>query len=220
MSVKRISLVILFVLVGGAFTYLGVSDAVKTHDSLDFQKVELKSRSTEIQELNVQYDQLNQKLNKASDDKQTNQKQIEDLQKQKQDLEQQKKDLETQLQAKIDAKSKLALASSSALKAVTGTATASADSISDIDCYNPTTAKAFVYCHESGNNPSKWNDSGCYGLGQDCNGIVYSQCGADYACQDAYFTSYMFRRYGSWENAKAFWLSAVPINGRYVGNWW
>jgi len=66
-------------------------------------------------------------------------------------------------------------------------------------------AKAFIYARESGNNPNATNPNGCYGLGQDCNGVVRIQCGADYACQDAYFTNYAMRRYGSWENALAFW---------------
>lgn len=66
-------------------------------------------------------------------------------------------------------------------------------------------AKAFIYARESGNNPNATNPNGCYGLGQDCNGVVRNQCGADYACQDAYFTAYAMRRYGSWENALAFW---------------
>lgn len=68
-------------------------------------------------------------------------------------------------------------------------------------------AKAFIYSHESGNNPNATNAGGCYGIGQDCNGVVRSQCGADYACQDQYFTNYAMRRYGSWENALAFWQS-------------
>jgi len=68
-------------------------------------------------------------------------------------------------------------------------------------------AKAFIYSRESGNNPSATNPNGCYGLGQDCNGVVRSQCAADYTCQDQYFTNYAMRRYGSWENAQAFWLS-------------
>lgn len=66
-------------------------------------------------------------------------------------------------------------------------------------------AKAFIYARESGNNPNATNPNGCYGLGQDCNGVVRIQCGADYVCQDAYFTAYAMRRYGSWENALAFW---------------
>jgi LysM repeat protein len=66
-------------------------------------------------------------------------------------------------------------------------------------------AKAFIYSHESGNNPNATSPNGCYGLGQDCNGRVRVQCGADYACQDAYFTSYAMGRYGSWDAAVAFW---------------
>ena len=66
-------------------------------------------------------------------------------------------------------------------------------------------AKAFIYAHESGNNPNATNSRGCYGLGQDCNGVVRNLCGADYACQDAYFTRYAMSRYGSWAGALAFW---------------
>lgn len=66
-------------------------------------------------------------------------------------------------------------------------------------------AKAFIYAHESGNNPNATNANGCYGLGQDCNGVVRNLCGADYACQDAYFTRYAMSRYGSWSGALAFW---------------
>ena len=68
-------------------------------------------------------------------------------------------------------------------------------------------AKAFIYARESGNNPNATNPNGCYGLGQDCNGVVRSMCGADYACQDAYFTRYAMSRYGSWAGAYAFWQS-------------
>lgn len=76
---------------------------------------------------------------------------------------------------------------------------------------DPNAAKAFIYSRESGNNPNATNPTGCYGLGQDCNGVLRTQCGADYACQDAYFDGYAIRRYGSWEAAQSFWLA----NG-----WW
>jgi LysM repeat protein len=66
-------------------------------------------------------------------------------------------------------------------------------------------AKAFIYSHESGNNPNATSPNGCYGLGQDCNGRVRAQCGADYACQDQYFTNYAVSRYGGWDGAVAFW---------------
>jgi len=72
-------------------------------------------------------------------------------------------------------------------------------------------AKAYIYNRESGNNPNATNPNGCYGIGQDCNGVLRAQCGADYGCQDAYFDGYAQRRYGSWEGAYAFWQN----NG-----WW
>ena len=71
-------------------------------------------------------------------------------------------------------------------------------------------AKAFIYMHESGNNPNAVNSIGCRGLGQACPGSKLP-CGADYACQDAWFTNYMLARYGSWNNARAFWLN---------NHWW
>ncbi|HET6924339.1 MAG TPA: LysM domain-containing protein, partial [Candidatus Saccharimonadales bacterium] len=72
-------------------------------------------------------------------------------------------------------------------------------------------AKAYIYSHESGNNPAAVSPNGCFGLGQDCNGVVRAKCGTDYACQDAYFTNYAISRYGSWDAAAAFWQN----NG-----WW
>ena len=72
-------------------------------------------------------------------------------------------------------------------------------------------AKAFIYMKESGNNPNATNPTGCYGIGQDCNGVVRNMCGADYDCQDEYFTNYAMRRYGSWEAAYAFWQN---------NHWW
>lgn len=66
-------------------------------------------------------------------------------------------------------------------------------------------AKAYIYARESGNNPNATNPNGCYGIGQDCNGVVRDKCGANYACQDQHFTNYAMGRYGSWEAAYAFW---------------
>ena len=68
--------------------------------------------------------------------------------------------------------------------------------------------KAFIYMKESGNNPGAINrSSGACGLGQalPCSKMGCSL--SDYACQDAWFTNYMRSRYGTWANAKAFWLA-------------
>lgn len=69
-------------------------------------------------------------------------------------------------------------------------------------------AKTFIYLKESGNNPGAVNkSSGACGLGQalPCSKLPCSL--SDYACQDNWFTNnYMKPRYGTWDNAKAFWL--------------
>lgn len=69
--------------------------------------------------------------------------------------------------------------------------------------------KLYIYQHESGNNPTRANSAGCLGLGQACPGSkLLAVCPTlDYACEDAYFTSYAVRRYGSWAGAYAFWIS-------------
>ena len=70
-------------------------------------------------------------------------------------------------------------------------------------------AKMFIYYHESGNNPKRWNSSGCVGLGQACPASkLLAVCPTmDYACEDTWFTQYMKARYETWNNAKAFWLA-------------
>lgn len=73
-------------------------------------------------------------------------------------------------------------------------------------------AKAYIYSHESGNNPGSINgSSGACGLGQalPCSKMPCSL--TDYACQDSYFTQYMQARYGTWANAQAFWQA---------NHWW
>lgn len=72
--------------------------------------------------------------------------------------------------------------------------------------------KMFIYMKESNNRPDAINPtSGACGIGQalPCSKMPCSL--EDYQCQDAFFTDYMKRRYGTWENAKAFWLK---------NNWW
>ena len=77
----------------------------------------------------------------------------------------------------------------------------------------------FIYSHESGCNTSQWTGN-CYGIGQDCNNIVYNLCGPSYACQNAYFTRYMLDRYGSWANAYAIGMSRGTSSVNDGWGWW
>ena len=77
-------------------------------------------------------------------------------------------------------------------------------------------AKAFIYQHESGNEPCKINggEINCNydgnlacGIGQSlpCQKLTSICELSDYQCQDNWFTEYCISRYGSWVNAKQFW---------------
>ena len=72
----------------------------------------------------------------------------------------------------------------------------------------------FIFQHESGWRLDAVNWIGCYGLGQDCNNVLETQCPnwrVDLDCQLKFWEDYAIRRYGSWEASYYFWLE----NG-----WW
>lgn len=79
---------------------------------------------------------------------------------------------------------------------------------SDPDFY-----KSWIYNEESGNSPTRDNAEGCLGLGQACPGSkLLAVCPDEsYGCEDAFFTSYMLSRYGTWYSAYVFHIA----NG-----WW
>jgi hypothetical protein len=68
----------------------------------------------------------------------------------------------------------------------------------------------YIYQHESGCNLNAVNSGGCRGIGQACPGSKLP-CGADYACQNDFFTNYAISKYGSWAAAYSFWTS---------NHWW
>ena len=69
----------------------------------------------------------------------------------------------------------------------------------------------YIYMHESGCNTNALNSIGCYGIGQACPASKIANCGADYACQNAWFSAYADRAYGGWYNAYLFWSA---------NHWW
>jgi hypothetical protein len=108
-------------------------------------------------------------------------------------LENEKKNLESQLQAKKASQVRIASATYSVRVDTT---------LSEAE------AKLFIYQKESGNRTNAINkSSGACGLGQ---ALPCSKLGCsldDYACQDAWFSNYAIRRYGSWVGAYQFWLT-------------
>ena len=217
---KRKILVAVVVILAIVFTALALETIRDTEHRLQLKEVQLQERGAELKKLELKYRNLNVELDKID---KNNKKKIEQLEREKRELDEDRKRLERELQAKLQRKEQERLAKletqKNLINTVTATQTASAYSGS-INCSNPSSAKAFIYCKESGNDPNAVNSTGCRGIGQACPGSKLPCSGSDYACQDTWFTNYMQQRYGSWENAKAHWLARVPINGVDVGHWW
>ena len=73
----------------------------------------------------------------------------------------------------------------------------------------------FIISRESGWRPAATSANGCIGLGQRCNpSILINVCpnwATDPVCQLQHFNGYAVGRYGSWNQAYAFWS---------VNHWW
>lgn len=177
------------------FIALAVTNIQRTKTKLKFEQVEIKSNEAKLIELNIKYDQLLQQKTSTDAEKQEQLKKI-------QDLENERKRLEGELQAKLDRESadrqKVAVAAQNASGSTKASAAAG--------CNTGNQYKDFIYSHESGCRPEAVNSIGCRGIGQACPGSKLP-CGADFACQDAYFTNYAMARYGSWEAAYRFWVA-------------
>jgi hypothetical protein len=199
---KTITTIVVAVLL--AVTMIGIRHIDKLNDGIELKQIQLQDNSAKLKILDQKYKDLNTELDKTGSDKAKVEQQLQDLQKERDSLQQ-------QLQAKLDAKSHSI--ASRASNAVLGTAYAASG---DSD-------KMFIYNHESGNRPGAVNSIGACGLGQalPCSKLPCSL--TDYACQDNWFTnSYMIPRYGSWSNAKAFWMSHGYACNNDVGwcGWW
>jgi len=180
---KKLALAFAIVIVSG-FAYVHF---LMPHTLEAKQRVKLESTVHQLQQTKQQLID-EQSKSKADDEAKT--KQIEELNKQIQEKD-------AQLQAKAAAKTVYA---------------ASAPQQAKTYALPEDEAKAFIYSHESGNNPGAINpNGGACGLGQalPCSKMPCSL--SDYACQDQFFTNYMLQRYGSWNNARAFWIA---------NNWW
>lgn len=190
------------------FAVYGAKSVVHLKGSLDSSQIRLKNNQVELQNLNTQ-------LEKEKADKNSSQEQI-------QKLEQEKKDLESQLQAKADAKAKLAQAAKDALNKATGTTVAYAAALptgshedwmaaagiapSDYSYVN------YIVNHESGWNPTAVNPkSGACGLGQQLPCGKWAGAWDDPIAALVAMQGYALDRYKSWANAYSFWVA---------NNWW
>lgn len=238
----------LLVLVAMAFTGLGIHYIVVQRQSLQLKAIEVKSLSSDYQELNLKYDVINQKLNEANKDKANNQAEIKKLEEDKQKADAERKRLEAELQAKLDAKTKLAKASENVVNTATGTQTAYAASAGGTKenwmtaAGIPQSDWQFVNCVIAGcdgvsaeggwDGVQRWNTagSGAYGLCQALPGNKMASAGADWetnpVTQLKWCHSYA-QKYGGWSQAWQFrkclgqcWSNSA---NRYVTKdhtWW
>lgn len=193
---------------------LGLRHTDKLNDGIKLKEIQLQDNSIRLELLDKKYDELHKNLEQTGADKAKVEEQLKQLQ-----IERDK--LQKDLQARKEQKAKDLAAK--AQKAVVASVSVPKAYAATNDCFGTTGAKNFIYSKESTCTLHSVNGGGCKGLGQDCNGALPKACPnwrTDFACQDAFWESYMKRRYGSWEKAKAHWLARVPINGKNVGNWW
>lgn len=190
--IKTIMAVVLLLFVGLAVNQIRQDKQVKLQN-----QIELKSREAKLIE-------LDNNLRSVLDEKAETEAQRDEQNKKIQELEADRQRLEAELQAKRERtrleQEKLATAA----KKAQGLQRASAAPAGPRNCGdNP--HKQFIYQHESGCRLDAVNSRGCRGIGQACPGSKLP-CGADFACQDAWFSNYAVSRYGGWPQAHQAWL--------------
>jgi len=168
--------------------FLFINKLSKSSNQIKLNQVELKSTQFKLKELNDSYTKVLQEKATTDAEKASQDARVKELERQKTELEQ-------QLQSKLAEKQRVASIQTAQVFAA------------QANCGSP---KMCIYMKESGNNPLAVNSIGCRGIGQACPGSKLP-CGADYACQDAWFTNYAIQRYGSWDAAWVFWQA---------NHWW
>jgi hypothetical protein len=162
----------------------------------------------EIRHLEQTKSQREKELQNTQDQLKNTHDQKQQLEQKSQDQEKQIQDLNGQLQAKKAEREAIAAAAARTIT-LTGRASAAAAmpaAPSVIAGCGDNSYAQFIYQHESGCNLNAVNAGGCRGIGQACPGSKLP-CGADYACQNAFFTQYANDRYGGWSGAYSAWIA-------------
>lgn len=172
-----------------------ISLGISYHSHQEEQKAHLRQQTSQEQK---KKEELNNKLIEEQQAKQLKEEEVKtkDSEIQKRDVEiiDLKKRVEAKAQAKLASATKTSPASS--VRATGGSSGYCGDNV----------YKQFIYRKESGCVTDRWNSSGCYGIGQACPASKIAHCGADFACQDAWFSAYAQRAYGGWAQAYSAWL--------------
>lgn len=212
MRLAKITTAIIAFVIITVFTVCAFNSGV-VGQKLDFNVPKLQSTEAKLKSVNIEYESLNMKLKtQSSSDKET----IDKLNTEKAKLQKQQQDLQKQLESKADEKAKLAQVAAATVNTVTATSIASAEALPSVavaNCGDNSYAN-YIYSHESGCRTHNPNSEGCDGIGQACPASkVIDNCGYDYTCQNAWFTSYA-QKYcylgtgtNCWEGAYNFWVA-------------
>ncbi len=218
----------IFTAIGGilllVFTAVAITNVRNTDHKLKLRDVQLSERGAELKQLELKYKNLNIELDKTEV---TNYERIQQLEKDKQELDAEKQRLERELQAKLQRKEQERVAAierqEKLVKAVTGTATASAAPAASKAVISgnkqswlaasgiPSSewwAVDMIVSRESSWNPNAVNpNGGACGLGQQLPcGKWAGQWNDPVAALKAQH-GYVVARYGGYPQAVAFWNS-------------
>ena len=152
------------------FATLAVHGAIGHKNKLQLKDVQLKSTSSDLKDLQLQYEVLDKNLNTQFQKQNVDEAEVKKLQEEKQRLEKEKQDLQTQLQAKLDAKNKAQSAEKAIANAVLPTASAAVSNCGDNEYAR------YIYMKESSCRTTARNSQGCYGIGQSCPASKIAHC--------------------------------------------
>lgn len=182
---------------------------------IEFQHTQIKTKDGELKKLNNNLNKINQDLDRTAKELDNSKNSNAESQKKIEELEKQKLELESKLQAKAEAKQKLAQAAT-----VSKTASAAAPSRNVSGNKQQLMAQAgipesdwayvdYIVTKESSWNPQARNaSSGAFGLAQCLNKPADSLCySSNPVDQLKWQHSYVKSRYGSYAGAYNFWIS-------------
>ena len=213
-------IVILGMLIATAYATFCVYSINNVISSERQMKVKVQTLDKQMSELELNYNSINEELEKSNSDK-------EKFLKEKEELDKQRVELERQLQAKKDNKSKIAKASENVVNVVTNTQPVRAAAESGSCSYyieqagiTDPIAHEIIDRENRGCDPCVYNDGSAtgavdctysgdraYGIPQSLPGSKMASHGADWktnpVTQLRWMKDYVSNRYGSWAAAKA-----------------
>lgn len=206
---KRKLLILLSIVLIG-FVSIGVHDLRKTEKLKSLDKIELQDSLIELKKLEFEKTKIRQDFDKASEQKELDQKKLQELEQRDQEKNQQIEKLKRDLQAKKDAKKTVASVGvtkkATASPAVTGNKASwlRASGIPESDWW----AVDSIVSRESGWNPNAVNkSSGACGLGQQLPCGKWAGAWNDPVAALKAQHGYVKARYGGYPQAVAFWDS-------------